>query len=83
MESIQATLHEGQRLLAKLTVILTQSKDFVAGSFTLPGGCSIKMDSHHHLILADGRSVPIVIKRLSHFSGDVEFEQAPAPVATP
>jgi hypothetical protein len=75
MESIQASLREGDKVLATVAVNLTKAKESIAGSFTLPR-CSINMGVRHQLDFADGRSIPIAITRLSHFSGDVEFVQA-------
>lgn len=77
MEATQATLYEGEKILAQaLAVNLTQSEDPVAGSFTLPVRCSINLAAAHRLVLADGRSIAFTITQLSHYSGDVEFTQA-------
>ncbi len=82
MPSIQATLREEERELASsLPVTLSQASDPLSGSFTLPVRCSINLHVPHSLLLPDGRAVPITITRLSHFSGDVEFCEAPKPVS--
>jgi hypothetical protein len=76
MATVQGSLHESEKALFEISVTLQDQTSGVSGSFRLPVQCAIDLHAPHTLVLADGRSVPITITRLSHFSGDVEFREA-------